>query len=147
MSPVILVLDHDSGSVPVKNLVENFFKVPLAGKLSAHLFDNVYLVLTPPKSGSTASCIEDCFTATTLATKLNDKTFNYTDSIDTATEYGKQPFAEKVVKAGAQSIDFGGFKPLLDEISSIVAAHSLMYAAAHSAAKAAVLTPVAKAVP
>lgn len=136
MSPVILLLDHDSGSAPVKNLVESYFKVPLAGKLSAHLFDNVYLLLTPPKVGATGSCIEDCFTAATLATKLNGKSFNHADSIDIVTQYGKQPFAEKVVKAGAQSIDFSGFKPLLDEMSSIVATHALKYAAMHSAGKA-----------
>lgn len=143
MSPVILLLDNDSGSLPVKSFVQNYFKVPLSGKLGAHLFDNVYLVLTPPKTGAKESCIEDCFSATTLKTELNGKTFNYGDSIDTATEYGKQLFAEKVVKLGAQSIDFQGFKPLLDEISSIVATHALTYVATHSSSKAGAVTAVA----
>lgn len=146
-SPVILLLDHDSGSVPVKKFVENYFKISLSGKLSAHLFDNVYLVLTPPKAGSKESCIEDCFTPGTLATKLNGKSFNYADSIDTTTEYGKQPFAEKVVKAGAKTIDFTGFKPLLDEIASIVATHVLMHAASHSTVKGSMPAPLAGATP
>jgi RNA-directed DNA polymerase len=123
-SPVVILLDNDSGSTPVKKFVQNFFKVQLSSNLSTHLFDNVYLVLTPLKSGSNESCIEDCFNASTLAKKLNGKSFNYNDSIDTAKEYGKQPFAEKVVKASAQSIDFTGFKPLLDAIASIVATHA-----------------------
>lgn len=127
MCPVILVLDNDSGSVPVKKFVESYFKISLSGKLNAHLFDNVYLVLTPPKSGAIESCIEDCFSSETLATKLNGKSFNYADKIDTTTEYGKQPFAEKVVKAHAKSIDFKGFEPLLDEITSIITAHSMTY--------------------
>jgi len=144
-SPVIILIDNDAGSKPVKSLVQNYLKIPLSGKLSAHLFENVYLVMTPIGVGAAESCIEDCFSSKTLGKKIDGKSFNPADSIDTATEYGKQVFAEKVVKAGAASIDFTGFASLLDEVAKIVRDHSSKRAASHSAtgglSSAAGLTP------
>lgn len=129
-NPVILLIDNDAGSAGLKALVENFFKVPVGTSLSVHIMENVYLVLTPPKTAGKASCIEDCFTNATLDTRLHGKTFNYCDQIDPATEYGKQVFAEKVVKPSAASLDFSGFIPLLDAVAAIVAAHAASHAAA-----------------
>ena len=86
-----------------------------------HVAANLYLVATPLAGASVESCIEDCFKPATLRTLLGGKKFNYKTAIDEATEYGKAYFAEHVVKAGASTIDFTGFDPLLDRLLQVLA--------------------------
>lgn len=75
------------------------------------------------------SQIEEFFDATTLAIKLNGKTFNMKNDTDTATEYGKAYFADHVVGPNASKIDFSGFAPLLNRIVAAIAYHQVMVAA------------------
>jgi len=56
------------------------------------------------------------FDDATRKTQVSGKSFNSNNKIDNATEYGKEIFAKKVIQAQKNSIDFNGFKPLLDRI-------------------------------
>jgi hypothetical protein len=55
------------------------------------------------------------------ATQLDGKTFNPEKNLNPATQYGKGPFAEKVVVPEAKDIAWDGFRPLLDRISAVIA--------------------------
>ena len=78
----------------------------------------MYLIKTPEPSGQ--SCIEDLFPAEVTGAILNDKKFNPQNKIDPQTEYGKEVFANAVVKPNANKIDFSGFDPLLDRIAAVL---------------------------
>jgi len=64
--------------------------------------------------------IEDLFDEKTLNTPVAGKKFNREPKIDSATEYGKIVFAEKVVKANQDTIDFGGFKEVLNRFKAVI---------------------------
>ncbi|MGN6151314.1 MAG: retron Ec67 family RNA-directed DNA polymerase/endonuclease [Lysobacteraceae bacterium] len=124
INPVIMILDNDSGAAPILNFIKSYFKIsPPPGTLSFHVVENLYIVLTSP-IGSTHSCIEDLFDTATLATKLNGKSFNKSNSVNPASEYGKAVFSEAVIKKNQASINFDGFKPMLLEIETILSKHS-----------------------
>lgn len=63
------------------------------------------------------SAIEDLFDNEVLKEEVSGKKFNSSNSkIDIKKEYGKEIFAKKVILAKRNSIDFSGFKVLLDRI-------------------------------
>ncbi len=64
--------------------------------------------------------IEDLFDEKTLDTKIDGKKFNRKPKIDSATEFGKIVFAEKLVKANQNSINFGGFKEVLNRFKAVI---------------------------
>jgi hypothetical protein len=72
----------------------------------------------------TQSCIEDLFKKATLDQKVAGKSFNKEKTQSTATEYGKQIFAEQVVRPNWANIDFTGFVPLLHSISAVIKSYS-----------------------
>lgn len=84
----------------------------------------MYAVPTPLVNGGQRSKIEDFFDAATKATVLGGKTFNDGNSFDINKHYGKRIFAEHVVKAKANSINFSGFQPLLTILEDIVKYHA-----------------------
>lgn len=123
--PVIIVLDNDEGLAAVASTVKKNFDVLIEMKTTSdfyHVTDNLYVVKTPEK-GKINTCIEDLFTKSLLATKLNEKQFNHANKIDPNTEYSKEVFAKSVVKANADKIDFSGFDPLLDRICQVINHH------------------------
>jgi RNA-directed DNA polymerase len=63
--------------------------------------------------------IEDCFDSAPLATSFNGKTFNPDDEKLGPNEFGKVALAG-IVRSNAEKIDFTGFEPLLDRISSAI---------------------------
>jgi RNA-directed DNA polymerase len=87
-----------------------------------HAYANPYVVPTPIPVGKTESMIEDFFTDALKATKLGGKTFKLKPT-DPLTGYGKQTFADKVVKTNAEKIDFSGFAPWLKTMSDVIATH------------------------
>ncbi|GAB2468375.1 hypothetical protein GCM10027082_19890 [Comamonas humi] len=120
--PVILVVDHDSGGKGPYETASKKVGRPLDMlKPFEHVAANLYLVPTPLPIGATSSCIEDCFQPATLAKKLGGKTFNYKAKALKPTEYGKAYFAEHVVQAEADKIDFSGFDLLLNNIKGVIA--------------------------
>ena len=125
--PVILVVDHDSGGKgPYETASKKVNKSLNMLKPFEHVAANLYLVPTPLPLGATSSCIEDCFQPATLAKTLGGKTFNYKNDKLSSTEYGKSYFAEHVVQAEADTIDFSGFDPLLDGIKSAIAHYATL---------------------
>lgn len=119
--PVILVVDHDSGGKgPYETASKKVGKTLDILNPFEHVAANLYLVSTPLPFGATSSCIEDCFQPATLAKTLGGKTFNYKTKHLKPTEYGKSYFAEHVVQADANTIDFSGFDPLLDRINCVI---------------------------
>lgn len=123
--PVIIVLDNDTGfndinSLLIKKKAEAFGSA--SGKEGyrtadfIHIVRNLYIVVTPRSAVGADSAIEDLFTRATLDEEVGGKKFKPANKIDTDTHYGKEIFAKKVVLAKKGSIDFSGFKILLDRI-------------------------------
>lgn len=127
--PVIIVIDNDSGADNILSKIKSI-KTATAYPTSIkkdkykeadfiHVAHNLYVVLTPLNAG-TDTAIEDLFDKETRGTKLSGKSFNPKNNIDSSTEYGKEIFANKVIKNNKKSINFDGFKPLLDRISEAI---------------------------
>ena len=117
--PVIVLVDHDDGTDQIYNLVNNNFNEH--GYARYH--ENMYVVRIPPKPGNAHSEIEDLFDAETLSTVLDGKTFNRSNrsrDINTENEYGKMRFAEKVVRENQKTINFNGFRNLLNSFVAVI---------------------------
>jgi hypothetical protein len=128
-NPVIVVLDNDSGFSQIKgalNKVKKAVSYPLILSKDdyrnaefIHVIHNLYVVLTP-LNGDTDTAIEDLFDDATKQIKVAGKSFNPSNERDNNTEYSKQIFANKVIKAQKSTIDFNGLKPLLDRIVNAI---------------------------
>lgn len=120
--PVIVLIDNDNGASSIYEAIAGITKQKKPAGMAdfIHVTGNLYVVPTPfgPKKSRTA--IEDFFDAQTLAHRLNGKTFNREKKIDESTEYGKTAFALNVVAKNAGTIDFGGFKPVLDRVGAVL---------------------------
>jgi RNA-directed DNA polymerase len=128
--PVIMLVDNDSGSKEInKKLKDGASTKPLSC-----FVENLYVVHIPPGSGLEETAIEDLFDKKTIETKVNGKTFNRKAKIDPKTEYGKIVFAEKVVKANQDSINFDGFKEILNRFKGVIEDYNQKKAAADKAA-------------
>jgi len=121
--PVILLIDNDSGADEV---FKEAIKVGAAGvgltstEPFYRLVDNLYLVKTPEMGTKGTSCIESLFDPALLDEKLDGLPFDPGKKHGDDTKYGKQDFAEKVVKPKAATINFSGFVPLLERISAVI---------------------------
>ncbi len=120
--PVIVLIDNDSGASSIYEAIAGITKQkkPVGMADFIHVIGNLYVVPTPfgPKKSYTA--IEDFFDAQTLKQQLNGKTFNRGKKIDESKQYGKTAFALNVVAKNADTIDFDGFKPILDRVSKVL---------------------------
>jgi hypothetical protein len=114
--PVIILVDDDGGSKEIKKILkEKDFTKPF------YYFDeNLYVVPISLGVDGKETMIEDLFDDEILAYKIEGKTFNYKQKIDTKTEYGKTVFAEKVVKAHQNKINFNGFKDVLNRFKEVI---------------------------
>ncbi|MFK5915591.1 MAG: retron Ec67 family RNA-directed DNA polymerase/endonuclease [Woeseiaceae bacterium] len=133
--PVIIVLDNDSGFSGKKDAgidgklrnIDSTISYPTTLKKDdyrnadfVHVIHNLYIVLTPLNSGK-ETAIEDLFDDKTRKIPISGKTFNPDDKKrDSDKEYSKEVFAQKVIKAQKNDIDFNGLKPLLDRIVAAV---------------------------
>lgn len=123
--PVIVLIDNDSGKKDVSKAVEKIIKKPIIGNEPfIHIYRNLYVVLTPISHPALESCIEDCFDQSTLDTVYQGKHFNRAKNIDPDTEYGKVIFAHKVIRSNAETINFDGFKPLLERLQMVIDEHA-----------------------
>jgi hypothetical protein len=73
-----------------------------------------------PHIGAGDSAIEDLFDEETINTKIKGKTFNRENRKSSETEYGKTVFAEKVIRANQETINFNGFRNLLDRFKMVI---------------------------
>ncbi|MGF2621143.1 retron Ec67 family RNA-directed DNA polymerase/endonuclease [Bacillus cereus] len=133
-NPVIFVLDNElhNNEKPLKKLIKNvkldkssskfdFFKE----KYHINITSNLYLSTHQLVKGLQECEIEDLFDDNILNTKIYDKTFErnskkYSDQKN----YGKAAFADYISK-NYKDIDFKNFKPLLNNINSIITTYSL----------------------
>lgn len=123
--PVILILDNDDGLSQVAGMIKKNFGVVITLSSTAdfyHVVHNLYIVKTLETGGE--SCMETMFPKAVRDTKLKGKSFNPSSKIDPTKEYGKEVFANSVVKPNAASIDFSGFDPLLERIAKVLNAYS-----------------------
>lgn len=126
--PIIIIVDNDSGS----NGSGKTFSAVKAIKKDAnpqhapftHITQNLYLIATPLSPDRSDSMIEDFFTPETLSIEIGGKTFNRGNGINLNKEYGKNIFAQHVVKTMADSIDFRGFNPILSTIETVITTHA-----------------------
>lgn len=122
-SPIIVLVDNDSGGRPVFTTAKQILgkDTDMAAPFT-HVTKNLYLMATPTPNGAKESEIEDLFDSYTRGIKIGTKTFA-SKKPDPILNYCKADFAYKVVKHHADKIDFTGFKPLLDRFCSVIAHH------------------------
>jgi RNA-directed DNA polymerase len=131
--PVIVLIDNDKGAKEIFSTIKATTKT--AEKIDGsmpyyHIAQGLYVVPTPKLNGVPESKIEDFFPAVTLSETLEGKKFNAENEELKVDEYGKHYFAEYVIKKKQGSIDFSGFKPLLDVISTIVSQNMALHMSA-----------------
>ncbi|UPT35048.1 retron Ec67 family RNA-directed DNA polymerase/endonuclease [Pseudomonas amygdali] len=126
-NPVIIIMDNDGGFDGVEGIFKgkksNATPVPKGtgrteyrGADFIHVVENLYVVLTPLGPSGSKSEIEDLFTSSTREELVDKKTLCLDKEIDRSSQYGKDTFANKVILPKKASIDFSGFKILLDRI-------------------------------
>lgn len=129
--PVILVLDNDDGFGNIEGVLkgkkcsskifpETLKKDEYRKAEFIHVVHNLYVVLTPLKENGDKTSIEDLFPQAVRDIKLGGKTFNKENNTDSATEYGKEYFAKKVVVPNKNNIDFSGFSVVLSRIERCI---------------------------
>ena len=124
-NPIVVVYDNDEGAKGIRSTIKKVAKVqPTDDMQSVHVTKNIYAVPTPGAN----SKIEDFFDAATRATRIGGKTFNPGSGIDRDRHYGKKIFAHKVVRKNADTIDFGGFRPLLTNLVTAINSHKTLEA-------------------
>jgi len=112
--PVVFLIDNDDGAGEIKKKLKSYSPE----KLYFHFTENLYVVHTPQADDGSDTAIEDLFPAEVLAKQIDGKKFNKKNQVDSATEYGKIVFAEKVIKANQKDINFDGFKGVFDRIEA-----------------------------
>jgi RNA-directed DNA polymerase len=121
--PVIVLFDNDSGADAVQGAVRKVINQPATAP-STLVAQNLYAVPTPNPAGATESTIEDFFDAATKAMPVAGKVFHAEGKgFDKAKHIGKQVFAHRVVRLNAGTINFDGFRPLLNNIVAVIKAH------------------------
>ncbi len=119
-TPVMLLFDNESHSdKPLHNFL-SAEKINLQSQLKSHVFlrHNLFLLAIPLQNGRHESEIEDLFDQKLLNYKINGKSFKRKDN-DSTKYYGKAVFANYVLHH-YQQINFSKFRPLLDDIKSVV---------------------------
>jgi RNA-directed DNA polymerase len=118
--PVIIVVDNDAGSKGLFGAIAGVIKKPVTGKEKfIHVCHNLYVVPTPKTANGSDTMIEDFFDPSLLQTKLGGKKFN-PGKPDTAKEYGKYVFAERIVRPNQATIDFSKFRRILNRIDDAI---------------------------
>ena len=107
--PVILIVDNDTGGEKVLNAADSVSQQvikPSSTDTFFHIHRNLYLVKTPPGPGGSLSAIEDCFPEDVLKQKIGAKSFDPKKRHGDETSFGKQYFAEQIVRPGVEKFDF-----------------------------------------
>lgn len=126
--PVILVFDNEleNTSKPIRKFVnrvkdKNRVMEEIKNANYAHLLENsnLYLVTHQLVDGNAEGEIESLFDEATRGIELGGKQFNPAGTFDIAKYYGKDIFSKHILK-NYESVNFDGFRPMLDRISSII---------------------------
>ena len=130
-NPVFLLYDNelDSGKKkPIGNFlghvgVGNDKRLKLETDLNINLIGNLYLLTVPLIKGKPECEIEDLFDNTCLAERIVGKSFNRNKNFNNTIHFGKEIFS-KFVFRNYTNINFNEFRPVLDNIKSIVNVYS-----------------------
>ena len=129
--PTIVLVDNDQGSQSIFSAIKSTTKDAHTtgtgknkqvdrSKSFYYIAQNLYVVATPLINGND-SMMEDFFKKSTLAATIDKKTFSVlTPSAPASSTYGKHIFAQKIVKANRDKIDFSDFAPILDSLKAVV---------------------------
>jgi hypothetical protein len=123
LHPVIVLADNDSGANQIFGVAKKYGHKDISHEATEpfyRLCANLYLVKTPEIGKNGRSCIEDMFEKKLFETSIGGKTFDPNKKHRAAGKYGKQMFAEKVVRPSMAHISFSGFAPLLDRIVAVM---------------------------
>lgn len=102
----------------VKGKINTFQREQLVDKEWIILKDNLYLLMTPAIDQEEETDIEMLFDDVTLLHKIDGRTFTKAEDYDVEKYYGKEIFSKYIMK-DYRTINFNGFRPLLDNIKSI----------------------------
>ncbi|MGI6653858.1 MAG: retron Ec67 family RNA-directed DNA polymerase/endonuclease [Christensenellales bacterium] len=134
-NPVILFFDNESQSKdkPLKKFLNSDSLKDIREKVRAQIKKDNYSLLipdsglyliVPPLASNQKECeIEDLFPQQVLDHIINGKSFHRGDKFDNTKYYGKEVFS-KYIMANYQSLDFSGFKPLLDMLNTLISSYS-----------------------
>jgi len=116
-NPTIIIVDNDSGPEKLFKHLSNILKSEVDGSEQFYYaYENLYVVPVP-KIGGTFTAMEKLFDDAVLSKKLNGRILDLTNKeTDPSKFYSKNEFSIEVVQKEQSSIDFSGFKPLLDAI-------------------------------
>lgn len=141
--PTILIVDNDSGA---KSLLKHLGHVLKNKKIDGSdafyfVYENLYVVPVP-KVGGAPTAIEQLFDPALLKTKLKGKTLDLTNNQKDGTKfYSKHEFSISVIQKNQASINFDGFKPLLNAIAAVQTDYAIKVAAAAGAVMTAGAAP------
>ena len=128
--PIIIIVDNDDAGRKVtaiknkKNNEDSFTVINnnIDNNNIKFMQPNLYVITIPGLPEANNTVIEDYFDDKIKT--FEGKTFNPTNQRCSATEFGKNIFATKVVLPQKNSIDFSKFEPLLREIDTIIKTHN-----------------------
>ena len=163
--PVVIVLDNDEGADKFLNKLadigaeyvhttfkgsskksrqsrKQLNKHDLRQAEYVHVMHNLYVVLTPRADRDTQ--IEDLFNHNTRGYKLGDRSLSTENNYNHKTHYGKDQFANQVIRKYSQHIDFIGFIPLLGRIQLAIRHYHSHSKSSVTEAAAAQMTEVAE---
>ncbi len=117
--PVIFVVDKDKAGKEASHIAK---KVSNESSLVLpHVTENLFFLEIPSTKKNVDVEMEDLFHPSVLQIQLEGKKFNRKNgNLDHGSEFGKDYFSRFVVRKNRSTIDFDGFKPLLEIISEII---------------------------
>lgn len=128
--PVIMILDNDKGAKSIKKKIklkeekkDEKYKIynnieDISGNEAIYFYTkNLYILIIPKEKGK---AIESFFDSTVFSTLINGKKFDPEKAHGDETSYAKYMFADKVVRANQQNINFDKFKEIFDDIRFII---------------------------
>jgi len=124
-SPVVIILDNDTGPKELLNYIAN--DIPTCPKTVEdirkmpfiHVMHNLYIILTPLSDTGGMTAMEDLFDAKTLEQDVGGRKFNRGKKINPKTDLNKDEFSLKVVRDMAKDINFDGFFPVFDALNEV----------------------------
>ncbi|WP_169728790.1 retron Ec67 family RNA-directed DNA polymerase/endonuclease [Salinarimonas rosea] len=124
LHPLIIVVDNDSGAKGVFGKIKEATGKTVDINTKEHFYrikDNMYVVKVPEGRLNEERAIEHLFDPPVLNTPLHGKIFHPGDkNFDPTKHYGKEAFAQNVVRPQANTLNFRGFVPLLDRIEEVL---------------------------
>ena len=132
--PVIIILDNDDGFNIIINTIKeikNHTCLPQPNRRQnpneylknsdlIHVIHNLYIILTPLNNGNN-TMIENLFPIDLWSHDIQGRTFDPTEKLKPEENYyGKNTFATEVISPNKNNINFDGFRPLFNRLTSAI---------------------------